>query len=209
MKGLVRWGQNDAWPWPGQSFSKNRTYIIKDWLQTETDLTLIQINRLCHGLAVPFNTGFELLELTPKLFSHSIFMCLLIVWAIFSLSLQTGVCLVVSERFIWLLKVGNEDRLFPQWWISCLFPTLFYPRSKCLKGYVVMPLLSTNLRLIKHVAFSIHIFEPEGNVLCLKSWGRCFFFNLCQYCILLSAPNGQCILCSDKRLITHSFSDTY
>ena len=50
---LVIWGQNGACPWPGLSF--NRTYAMKDRQQTETHLSFIQIMRLCHRLAVPFN----------------------------------------------------------------------------------------------------------------------------------------------------------
>lgn len=129
----------------------------------------------------------------------------------FSLSLQMGVYLVVSERFIWLSKVGKGRQAFPQRWlsplISCLTPT-FYLKSKYLTSYVVMPQLSTNLQLIKHVAFIINF---RGEMFSAWKAEVGVFFPLCFLfaSMLLSAPNGQCILCSDKRLITHSFCDTY
>lgn len=108
-------------------------------------------------------------------------------------------------------RLGREDSLWliPPLCFSCLSPT-FHPGSKHFTCYVVMPQLSTNLQVIKHIAFIINSYASEGNVLSLNSWGTgfsspCFLFASTP----VSAPNGPCILRPDKCLIRRSFCGTY
>lgn len=65
---LVRWGQCDASPWPGLSFSK-----IKDRQEPKPHLGSIQITRLCHRLDESFDTCFKVLKIAPKLSIQSLF----------------------------------------------------------------------------------------------------------------------------------------
>lgn len=107
--------------------------VIKDWQQNGKHLNSIQINRFCHSLAVPFDKGFEVVELIPKLSSHSIFMCLLKVWNIgfFSPYLCKWVftlsSLKHSSDYQRLEKEGFSPAMkFPL--VSCLSPPHLLPQ---------------------------------------------------------------------------------
>lgn len=108
---------------------QNIQYMIKDLQQNEAHV--IQINRLCHSLAVPFNTDFEVLELTPKLSSHSIFMCLLFVWDIVLFSPRLCKCLPCRLWEIHLIIKGwkRKTGFYPAMTFPRFLPTPpFYPQ---------------------------------------------------------------------------------
>lgn len=96
--------------------------------------------------------------------------------------------------------LARKDGDFPSVLLS--LPPTYYHGPKYLVTYVVMLQLSTNLLLIKHIAFIINLFV-WGNVLSLKTLGTCFLPCFLFANIPLTVPNGQCILRSDKSLIAH------